>query len=130
MDIKDKLKEIEEQVSVIKDPELRKIAFEKLMDSLSGNKKVKAKSKKTKGTKQGKESKGGRIGPKAILVKELNSAYFNNPKIVSEIQIYLKHKTGHTYKSDEISTSLLRMLRCGLLKRNKKEKGNYEWKKA
>lgn len=32
MDIKEKLKELEEQVSVIKDPELRKLAFEKLLN--------------------------------------------------------------------------------------------------
>lgn len=46
MNIKDKLKEFEEQVSVIKNPELRKIAFEKLMDSLSGHKRVKPSRKK------------------------------------------------------------------------------------
>jgi len=130
MNIKDKLKEFEEQVSVIKDPELRKTAFEKLMDSLSGHKRVKTKSKKTKGTKKGKELKGGRPGPKAILIEELNSGYFNDPKVVSEIPKYLKHKTGHTYKQKELSVSLLRMLRDGKLTRNKKEKGKYEWKKA
>lgn len=130
MDMKDKLKEIEEQVSVIKNPELRKIAFQKLMDSLSSQKKAKAKSKKTKDTKKGKELKGGRPGPKAILIEQLNSGYFNDPKVVSEIPKYLKHKTGHTYKQKELSTSLLRMLRDGKLTRNKKEKGKYEWKKA
>ncbi len=46
MDMKDKLKEIEDQVSIIKDPELRKIAFQKLMDSLTIKKK--AKSSRTK----------------------------------------------------------------------------------
>jgi len=46
--MKDKLKEIEEQVSVIKNPELRKIAFQKLMDSLTIQKKSKPSRKKKK----------------------------------------------------------------------------------
>ncbi|MFX1298430.1 MAG: hypothetical protein ACFFD2_26690 [Promethearchaeota archaeon] len=130
MNIKDKLKEFEEQVSEIKDPELKKIAFQKLMDSLSGHRRVKTKSTKTKGTKKGKELKRGRPGPKVILIELLNSGYFNDSKFVSEIQQYLKHKTGYIYKSNEISTALLRMLRNGRLTRNKKEKGKYEWKKV
>lgn len=44
--MKDKLKEIEEQVSGIKDPEFRKIAFQKLMDSLTIQKKAKPTRKK------------------------------------------------------------------------------------
>lgn len=48
MNMKDKLKEIEEQVSEIKDPQLRKIAFQKLMDSLTIQKKAKPVRKKKK----------------------------------------------------------------------------------
>jgi len=131
MDIKDKLKEIEEQVSVIKDPELKKVAFERLMDSLSTTKKTKTKSKKEpKGTKKRTVIKSSRPGPKKILTELLNSDFFNTPKKTLEIRSHLKLKTGHDYKSKHLSVSLLRMLREDQLTRDKNEKNQYEWKKA
>lgn len=56
MDIKEKLKELEEQVSVIKDTELRKIAFERLLGSLTGERKKQASQvSKTSSLKQKKK---------------------------------------------------------------------------
>jgi hypothetical protein len=70
MDLKEKLKEIEEEVSVIKDPEHRKIAFGKLMDSLIGFAKEKPSYKKkvkSKGEKRKLKAKSG-----ATIIKNLN----------------------------------------------------------
>lgn len=131
MDIKDKLKEIEEQVSIIKDSELRKIAFEKLLDSFSVLKKSKTiPRKEIKGNKKRLTQKSGRPGPKKILHDLLSSGFFDNSRIISEIIAHIKLKTGHNYKANELSPSLLRILRDGYLAREKNDKGKYEWKKA
>jgi hypothetical protein len=131
MDIKGKLKEIEEQVSVIKDQELRKIAFEKLMNLLSSQKKAKIKlARKPKDNKKSRKLKSGRPSQKKILTELLSSGFFDKPKTVSEIVDNLRLKTGHLYKPNELSTPLVRMLRSGQLTRDENEKGKYEWKRA
>jgi hypothetical protein len=128
MDLKERLKELEEQVSGIKDAGLRKVAFEKLLDSLSVSRKATRRSKKmakVKGEKRKLRARSGRPGPKAVLGELLRSRYFDKPKTVLEIQEYLKHKKGHAYSKDVIAMGLLRMVRDEQVTRGKNEKGQY-----
>jgi len=137
MDLKETLMSLEDQVSLIKDPVLKKAAFEKLLDKIVNvNKKDKVGSTKrskrtnTEHKKKKPASKGTRLGPKAMLAQLLDQGFFDKPRLVMDIPAYIKHKTGHVYSQDELSISLTRMLRGSLLIREKTEKGPYEWKKA
>ena len=128
---------LEEQVSSIKDPALKKVAFEKLIDNLlAAHKKERAgcKKKNKRGALGGKKEKPigrkSRPGPREIVTQLLTSGYFDKAKLLSEIPIHIKHNMGHTYSTKEISMSLTRLLREGLLSREKKQKGPYNWKKA
>lgn len=69
MDLKEKLKELEEQVSEIKDAELRKIAFETLLMSLTSGKKIKASGKPKKIIKKTNKKKQSKA---YSIVKDLN----------------------------------------------------------
>lgn len=132
MDIKEKLKELEEHVSLIKDPELKKVAFEKLLSTIHAEKSHHTQKKKTliKGERKQARFKSRRPGPKKILTQLLNSGYFDGAKISTEIPCYLKHKTGYDYRKEEISSTLTRLLRDELLTREKNKTGQYTWKKA
>jgi len=137
MDNKEILQALEEQVSGIKDPILKKVAFERLLDNFLVT--CKGKSKKAKKVQSLKSeekkknptsAKKGRPGPKEILTKLVKDGYFDKPKLVTEIPPFIKHKTGHTYSQGELSITLTRLLRQGLLSRDKNEKGPYRWLKA
>jgi len=135
-DLKAAFQSLEEEVSSIKDPVLRKAAFEKLVDNLlATHKKDKVGFKKqskhvTVVGKKGKPiARKGRPGPKEILTQLLTSGYFDKAKLLPDIRTYIKHSMGHTYSGDELSITLTRLLRDGLLSREKKEKGPYHWKK-
>jgi hypothetical protein len=82
------------------------------------------------GKKEKPIARKGRPGPKAIVIQLLASGYFDKPKLLADIPTHIKHNMGHTYSTNELSPSLTRLLREGLLLREKKEKGPYHWKKA
>ena len=135
-DLKAAFRALEEEVSSIKDPVLRKAAFEKLVDNLlATHKKDRVGFKKqTKrvavaGKKEKPIARKGRPGPREIVTQLLTSGYFDKPKLLADIRTYIKHTMGHTYSGDELSITLTRLLREGLLSREKKEKGPYHWKK-
>ena len=134
--LKVSFEELEKQVSSIKDPVLRKAAFEKLVDNiLTAHKKDKGGLKKRPkrlagaGKKKKPIPRKGRPGPKEIVTRLLTSGYFDKPKLLADIPAYIKHSMGHTYSRGELSITLTRLLREGLLSREKKEKGPYHWKK-
>ena len=94
MDIKEKLKELEEQVSVIKDTELRKIAFERLLGSLTGERKKQA-SQVSKSSSQIQKKKLTKVKKKTNDI--IQKSHINlTEKGITQIKEYFE---GHEYKS-------------------------------
>jgi hypothetical protein len=79
----------------------------------------------TRGT--GTKRTSGRKGPKAAIQVLLDSGYFTEPRTIGQIQNRLEVKLGHTYKLEDLSPSLGRLLREGKLDREKNEQGQYEY---
>jgi hypothetical protein len=69
----------------------------------------------------------GRIGPKAAIERLLVNGYFSGPRGIANIQQQLKHTLGYDFSVQELSPSLVRLLRGGQLKRDRNESNQYEY---
>jgi hypothetical protein len=72
-------------------------------------------------------SRSRRAGPKFALVQLLDSGYFATSRGLPEIQAHLKDSHGRDYGSNELSISLLRLIRDARLVREKNLAGQYEY---
>jgi hypothetical protein len=72
-------------------------------------------------------SRPRRAGPKFVLGQLIDSGYFATSRGLPEIQAYLKDSHGHDYGSNELSISLLRLIRHARLSREKNLAGQYEY---
>jgi hypothetical protein len=72
----------------------------------------------------------GRPGPKTAIAQLIAAGYFASPRLISHVQDELKHKRGHQYSLQDLSPTLVRCLREGLLKRDRNEEGQYEYSQA
>jgi hypothetical protein len=72
-------------------------------------------------------SRSRRVGPKFALGQLLDGGYFATSRSLPEIQAYLKDSHGHDYGSNELSISLLRLIRDNRLTREKNLAGQYEY---
>jgi hypothetical protein len=117
---------------------IQHIAFEKAFDVLLDERRAGAKRHRTveRGAARGRTSngslhKGGqqsrRAGPKFVLGQLLDSGYFASSRSLPEIQRHLRDSSGHAYGSNELSISLLRLIRDGRLNRQKNLAGQYEY---
>ena len=77
-----------------------------------------------------KASGTGRPGPKAALEQLLNSGYFDTPRIIADIREHLRHKRGHTYTLQDLSPTLVRLVRDEKLDRDRNAAGQYEYTRA
>lgn len=68
-----------------------------------------------------------RIGPKSALTELLDAGYFSSARSLPEVQAHLRDSYGHDYGSNELSISLLRLIRDGRLNREKNLAGQYEY---
>jgi hypothetical protein len=66
-----------------------------------------------------------RPGPKAALGVLLDERYFETDRSQSEIQRFLRESKGHEYSQNELSISLLRVVRKGILRREKDIEGHF-----
>jgi hypothetical protein len=69
-----------------------------------------------------------RPGPKAALEILLGEKYFESDKKEGEIRTFLKDSKGYEYSANELSISLLRLIRKGVLTREKDAEGHYRYK--
>jgi len=68
-----------------------------------------------------------RVGPKFALGQLLDNNYFAARRSLPEVQAYLKDSHGHDYGSNELSISLLRLIRDARLNREKDPAGQYRY---
>jgi hypothetical protein len=99
----------------------------------SKNAKSSGRKQSSKGEKQNKATKkkasGGRPGPRVALNELVDAGHFDVPRRMADIQQHLAHTKAHSYKSRDLSPTLIRMLRDGVLVRNRAEDGQYEYKR-
>jgi hypothetical protein len=78
------------------------------------------------GVRSGSSRVGG-VGPKLALSQLLDSGYFTSSRGLPEIQARLRDSLGREYGSNELSISLLRLVRDGRLSRQRNLAGQYEY---
>lgn len=115
---------------------VQQIAFAKTFDVLLDERRATA--KRHKATERGPSrristgslrggSRSRRAGPKFALAQLLDSGYFASSRSLPEIQRHLRDSYGHDYGSNELSISLLRLIRDGRLSRQRNLAGQYEY---
>lgn len=108
----------EKAVASVKDPELKRIAFQKILDDLlgsSGGKKTSARSAKVRGTGGKAASKSG---PKAYIEELIDDGFFKKPKTISEVKTALENQ-GHHIAVTSLSGPLMKLCQQKLLRRQK-----------
>lgn len=124
---KELVSEAEQAVSSVKDPNLKQIAFQKVLDDLlaSGNDSEEPAAKKAKTTAKAKSgsTRGTSKGGPTQYVQELaDDGYFSKkPKTISEVKAELANRAHHI-PIPVLSMTLMRLCRSKILRRTK-EKG-------
>jgi hypothetical protein len=118
--------------------EIQQVAFVKAFDALleertagaQRNRRPTRRQLQPRASSAGLRTGGGgsrRVGPKLALGQLLDSGYFVSSRGLPEIQRHLRDSYGHDYGSNELSISLLRLIRDGRLSRQKDLAGQYEY---
>lgn len=72
----------------------------------------------------------GRPGPRVALEQLLSAGYFDSPRTIADVREYLQHKRGHNYTLQDLSPTLVRLVRDQKLDRERNESGQYEYTRA
>jgi hypothetical protein len=102
----------------------RKAGAAKKPSAASGTKK-----RKSEGRNGEKSAGRRREGPKAAVTTLIAEGFFNKPQTMAATQEHLRHKKGLTFKVSDLSPTFVRLLREGLLDRDRNEAGQYEYKR-
>lgn len=88
------------------------------------------KTKKADGVAPGKRKKApAGTGAPATLTQLLSGNFFDRPRTINDIIEHCKHNLARTFKANEFSGKLARMVRNGQLTRKKNADKQYEYKK-
>jgi hypothetical protein len=71
---------------------------------------------------------GGRPGPKPALLDLKTKGFFSTKRTISEVRDYLQKKRGHNFTLQDLSPTLLSLVRSGELDRDRNTDGQYEYK--
>lgn len=118
----DLVKQAESAVASVKDPELRRAAFEKILDDLlmgstSGG------GRTSKAVRAGKRSpkrqtSTGQRGPRAYICEMKEDGFFKKPKTISEVKAELANR-GHHIPLTSLSGPLQKLCQDKELRRQK-----------
>ena len=121
----DLVAQAEKYVSGVKDPELRRVAFEKILDDLlskaSGegtravSPKVPIEHAKPPAKREGKSKPGG---PQAYVEELIEDSFFKKPKTISEVKVELSNR-GHHIPRTSLSGPLQTLCQKKALRRQK-----------
>jgi hypothetical protein len=70
-----------------------------------------------------------RRGPKTALGELIVEGFFDEPRTIGDAKDRLRHKKGLTFTLQDLSPSLVRLLREGSLDREQNEAGQYEYRR-
>ncbi len=124
----------EKAVASVKDPELKRIAFQKVLDDLLGSSAGKgANARVTKASQEPRKKNGNvafKAGPKAYVEELIEEDFFKKPKTISEVKMALENQ-GHHIPVTSLSGPLQKLCQDKRLRRQKHaETGTYtysEW---
>jgi hypothetical protein len=126
------IKEAEAAVAPVKDPELKRIAFEKILDSLlakgssetaSGLEKSPPRSRSPKSARKAPERRAG--GPQGYIDELIDEAFFKSPKTLASVRAELGNR-GHHIPMTHLSKPMQRLCQQRRLRRQKSVQGNKE----
>jgi hypothetical protein len=119
----------EAAVAAVKDPELRTVAFDKILATLldqqtvgpgsSGTKGKGSRVSKTPNAKPSRESKSQRGGPKAYVDTLINDGFFEKQRTIAEVKAELANG-GHHIALTSLSGPLQALTQERRLRRQKK----------
>jgi membrane protein involved in colicin uptake len=113
----------EKAVASIKDRDLKKIAFQRVLDDLlgssSGAKETVARTAKApREARKGSGRATAKAGPKAYIEELIEDGFFKKPKSISEIKTALEN-LGHHIPVTSLSGPLQKLCQQKLLRRQK-----------
>ena len=115
----------EKAVAAVKDPELKRIAFQKILESLFSDGEAKRGSTKEgkaipkhAAKKTAKAPKAGRSGPAAYLSELIEEGFFDKPKTITQVKGELENR-GHHIPLTSLSGPLQKKCQQKELRRQK-----------
>jgi hypothetical protein len=118
----DAVAQAEKSVSSVKDPELRRIAFQRILDDLLGSPGAKeANVRAARRTRRLQKSVGdasSKTGPKAYIEELIEEGLFKKPKTISEVRAALSNQ-GHHIPVTSLSGPLQTLCQQKRLRRQK-----------
>ena len=118
----DLVAQAEKAVAGVKDPELRKIAFQRILDDLLGASDSKGAHQAPSRTKESASAapkkKGAKAGPNGRLVELCDDGFFAKPKTIAQVKAELENQ-GHHIPVTSLSGPLQRLCQRKVLRRQK-----------
>src|SRR5262249_40712905 len=105
-------------VAGVKDPELRRAAFEKILQHLLENQGGPAKKPKPKAAQGRSKTKAKATGPTGRIGDLIDDGFFNKPRNITEVKVELANR-GHHIPITALSTPLQRLCKAKRLRRQK-----------
>jgi|SRR6202165_6314351 len=116
------VEQAERAVSSVKDPELKRAAFERVLEDLLAKRTGKAtlsKGRPAKPTKLGAgKSAKGKTGPLAYIEELVADGFFKKPKTIAEVKAELSNR-GHHIAITSLSGPLQKLCQRRVLRRQK-----------
>jgi hypothetical protein len=119
--------EAERSVQGVKDPELRRIAFQKVLEELisggtgSGRgSRRERRAKKARGGKATVSRKSSRSGPTSYLLEMVEDGFFKKPKAITDVKVELENQ-GHHIPLTSLSGPLQTLCKRKKLRRQRSE---------
>jgi hypothetical protein len=111
----------EKAVASVKDPELKRIAFQKVLDDLlQSSLPTEARGAKPKSTprSKAKPTRKAKGGPKVYLDELVADEFFKKPKTITQVKAELENR-GHHIPTTSLSGPLQRLCQQKILRRQK-----------
>lgn len=118
----------ERAVANVKDPELRRAAFEKILDDLLGSRRTPpaqpAAAARSRAAAQSSSPRKGKglSGPKAYIEDLVRDGHFKKPKTISQVKAELENR-GHHIPLTSLSGPLQKLCQEKVLRRQKTTSG-------
>lgn len=120
------VKQAEKAVAGVKDPELKRIAFQKILEDLiNGKKKPGASLAPSKGKRARSPKASGetRSGPRSYIQEMADEGFFKKPKTIANVKAELENR-GHHIPITSLSGPLQKLCQDKILRRQRIKSGN------
>ncbi len=112
----------EAAVAAVKDPELKRVAFQKILDDLlaSGTSSARRKASAPPRTSSARETSKGskRAGPQAYVEEMVADGFFKKPKTIAQVKAELENR-GHHIPLTSLSGPLQKLCQRKVLRRQR-----------